>query len=90
LQRREGNLFKVRMSMTVDFTGLTGEDENPEMLVTGEAIIPFKGVFVTPENLSPKPLTVAEVKDMAKDYIELSAYQEPYKDGHSFILEPLI
>jgi hypothetical protein len=69
---------------------LTGRDRNPEMLVAGEAIVPFKGVFVTPENLFPKPTTVAEVKDVARDYIELSAYQAPYKEGDSFILKPLI
>ena len=90
VERHEGNLFKVRMSMIVDFTGFTGKDKNPEMFVTGETTVPFKGVFVTPENLFPKPMTVAEVKDIAKDYIELSAYQEPYKEKHRFILEPLI
>lgn len=89
VQRHEGNLFKVRMSMTVDFTGLTGEDRNPEMFVVGETIVPFRGVFVTPENLSPKPMTVAEVKDITTDYIDLSAYREPHKEKHSFILEPL-
>jgi hypothetical protein len=90
LQRHEGNLFKARMAMTVDFTGLTGRDENPEMFVAGETIVPFKGVFVIPENLFPKPMTVAEVKYIAKEYIELSAYREPYKEKHGFILEPLI
>mgnify|MGYP003575426195 CR=1 FL=1 len=90
LQRHEGHLFKVRMSMIVDFTGLTGEDENPEMFVAGETIVPFKGVFVIPDNLFPKPRTVAEVKDVASVYIEPSAYQEPYQEKHRFILEPLV
>lgn len=44
LQRHEANLFRVRMSMIVDFTGLTGNDRNADMFVVGEAIVPFKGV----------------------------------------------
>ncbi|HET6893072.1 MAG TPA: hypothetical protein VFH31_18345 [Pyrinomonadaceae bacterium] len=90
LQRHEANLFRVRMSMIVDFTSLTGNDKNSEMFVAGEAIVPFKGVFVTPENLSPKPITVAEVKEIAKDYIELSAYHEPEQEKHNFVFKPLI
>jgi hypothetical protein len=90
LRHREGHLFNVRMSMVVDFTGFTGRDRNPEMSVAGEALVPFEGVFVVPENLSPKPMTVSEVKDVAKDYVDLSAYGEPYREKHRFILEPLI
>ena len=89
LQRHEANLFRVRMSMTVDFTGLTGNDRNAVMVVAGEAIVPFQGVFVTPENLYPKPTTVADVKEIAKDYIDLTAYQEPQQENHNFIFKPL-
>jgi hypothetical protein len=90
LQHQEGHLFKVRMSMVVDFTGYTGRDRNPEMSVAGEALVPFKGVYVVPENLFPKPMTVSEVKEVAQDFIDLSAHREPYREKHKFIFEPLI
>lgn len=90
LQRDEGKFFNVSMSMIVDFTGLMGNDANPEMFVAGQAIVPFKGVFVTPENLFPKPTGVAEVKEIAKDYIDLSAYHEPQQEKHNFIFRPLV
>ena len=89
LQRHEANLFRVRMSMIVDFTGLTGNDSNPDMVAAGETIVPFRGVVVTPDNLYPKPTTVADVKEIAKDYIDLTAYEEPRQEKHNFIFQPL-
>lgn len=75
--------------MIVDFTGLTGNDRNPDMVVAGETIVPFRGVIVTPENFYPKPTTVANIKEIAKDYIDLTAYQEPEQEMHNFIFQPL-
>lgn len=44
-------------------------------------IVPFRGVLVTPGNLYPKPTTVADVKEIAKHYIDLTAYEEPQQEN---------
>jgi hypothetical protein len=89
LRHRVGDRFTVSMSMTVDFLGYYGGDENPEMMVNAEAELPFTGVIITPENLHPTPVNVAELERVASDFVDLSAFREPERRNHGFVLRPL-
>ena len=77
------------MRMTVDFLGFYGGDENPDMMVNAEAELPFTGLLITPENLQPTPVNVAELKLLAADFVDLTAFREPERRNRGFILRPL-
>ena len=90
LRHRVENRFTVAMSMTVDFLGYYGGDENPEMMVHAETDVPFTGLIIIPENLCPKPTTIAELKHIAADFFDLSSFREPERRNRGFILRPLV
>ena len=82
------NRFRLQMAMTVDFHGYTGDNANPEMLVTADAEIEYSGLSIVPENLFPKPDTSELAKDAASQFVDLNLYNEPVWEGHCFILKP--
>jgi hypothetical protein len=82
------NRFRIRLEMTIDFHGYIGGDANPEMRVAAETEIEYTGLVVIPENLFPKPLTPQLVKNVASEFVDLSAYHEPEKEQHRFLLRP--
>jgi hypothetical protein len=89
LRHRVEDWFTVSISMTVDFLGFYGGDENPEMMVSAEAELPFTGLIITAENLHPKPVNVAELERVASEFVDLSAFREPERRNHGFVLRPL-
>ncbi len=86
---RSGNTFDVAMQMAVDFAGYTGPDRNPSMVVRGRATVPFTGVIVVPENLSPNPNTPAKVSSAVGTYLDVTLLRPPERRGHAFWMEPL-
>jgi hypothetical protein len=77
------------MTMTVDFLGYYGGDENLAMMVHANADLPYTGLIITPENLSPKPVTIGELQRVATGFVDLSSFQEPERQNGAFILRPL-
>jgi hypothetical protein len=88
VRHRIENRFAVSMSMLVDFLGYYGGDENPAMMVHAEADVPFTGLIILPENLFPKPITIAEVESVAADFVDLSSFRAPELRHRGFILCP--
>jgi hypothetical protein len=77
------------MEMVVDLSGYAGPDKNPAMLVRGRAIVPYTGVIVVPENLSPKPHTPEEVSSAVGAYLHTTLLKAPELRRHAFRMEPL-
>jgi hypothetical protein len=86
---RTGNSFDVTMQMVVDFAGYRGPDRNPAMLVRGRATVPYTGVIVVPENLSPKPNTAVEVSHAVATYLDTTLLKAPERRNHAYWMEPL-
>jgi hypothetical protein len=86
---RSGGTFDVAMEMAVDFAGYKGPDKNSSMLVRGRTTVPFTGVIVVPENLSPKPDTPAKVSSAVATYLDITLLRLPERRGHAFRMEPL-
>jgi hypothetical protein len=89
LTRRESNLFRVEMGMVVDFKGYYEGDENPAMTVHAEVDVPFIGLLIIPDNLTPKPVSKEEFQAVAAEFVDLSAFGnlEPWK-SHGSIFPP--
>ena len=86
---RDGSRFDVEMEMLVDFSDDSADDSNPAMTVRGRAVLPFAGVIVVPENLSPKLVTPADVRSAVDRYLDTALLREPELRGHAFGLDPL-
>jgi hypothetical protein len=87
---RTGDRFDVAMEMTVDFAGYTGSDRNPAMLVRGHARVPFTGVMVVPENLTPAPNSPSEVSKAVADYLDTRLLKYPERRARAFRMEPCL
>jgi hypothetical protein len=90
IQRTSAADFQVSMAMTVNFSGYYGDDENPDLLVSGDVVIPFTGLLVVPDNLFPKPTTVEEVNGVAREFVDLNCYEAPELDRHRYVFQPRI
>jgi hypothetical protein len=90
LRHRRDNMFSVKVDMLVNFHGYYGEDENPAMPVQAEVEVPFIGLLVIPGNLFPKPNKPAELRKVASEFVDLSAYEEPQPwKTHDFVFRPV-
>jgi len=87
---RTGNSFDLDMEMIVDFEGYTGKDRNPAMLVRGRSTVPFSGVIVVPDNLSPKPNTPVEMRRAVAAFLDTTLLKGPEPWRHAFRMEPLL
>jgi hypothetical protein len=52
-------------------------------------LLPFIGLIITPENIHPTPVNVAELQRVVAEFVDLSAFREPERQNHGFILRPL-
>jgi hypothetical protein len=86
---RSGNCFELDMEMIVDFLGYTGEDRNQALLVRGRSMVPFAGVIVVPDNLSPKPNRPAEMRRAVAAYLDTTLLTDPQPWCHAFRMQPL-
>ena len=77
VNRRSGTQFRVSVEALIDFAGYYGDDQDPAMPVRAEADLPFTGLLVIPDNLSPPPSTPSELSAVACEFVDLSVYGEP-------------
>lgn len=82
LDRREAR-FRVRMGMTVAFTGYDGTDEDPAMEVQAEAWLPYEGLMV-PSTLEERPIPIAEARLLSDAFANMSEYGTPRGEGRTF------
>ena len=91
LFHRKANLFAVKMDMLVDYRGYYGGDDNPAMAVHAEVDVPFIGLLIIPDNLSPKPATPSQLQSVASQFVDLSSYEAPKPwQGHGSIFPPAV
>ena len=90
LRHLRGSLFTVKMDMLVDFQGYYGADQNPAMPVKAEVVVPFIGLLLIPGNLTPRPIEVGELRNVASEFVDLSMYNElePW-NSHGWIFRPV-
>ena len=50
--------------------------------------IPFRGVYVLRDNLSPKPSTPEEASAVLAPYMRLEDFKAPYREEHRYVFEP--
>jgi hypothetical protein len=86
---RDGDRFELSMDMVVEFSGYTGADGDPAMRVRGTAGVPYTGIAVVPENLSPAPATPADVTAALAPFLDPSLYTSPARQGNTYWLHPL-
>ena len=79
LDRRDENRFHVEMSMDVDFAGLEGDDEDPNMQVAGASTVPFAGIVVRPETFGVTD--AAAIESLAREHLDVDAYALVERDG---------
>jgi len=86
---RHGDHFDVSMGMIVDFAGVTETDSNPALQVRGQAVIPYTGVIVVPDNLAPPPRTPADVSALVSGFLDTSLHTSPKRREHAFRMKPM-
>lgn len=90
LRQKQNNVFRVSLDMVVEFLGYFGGDEDHAMPIHAEVDVPFIGLLVIPDNLFPKPSSPNDLRKVASQFVDLSAYEgpEPWK-SHGFIFRPV-
>jgi hypothetical protein len=88
LKRNGGTKFAAAMDMIVNFRGYAGGDEDPNLRVSGQTEINYRGVIVVKNNLSPKPTTEAKVLAVAEKFIDLAAYRAPVDEEWRWVFQP--
>lgn len=84
----QGNRFRVKMDLIVDFHGYAGGDEDPAMAVSADAEIEYTGLIVVPDNLFPNPQDAQDVCRVAAPFVDLTTYEAPERDDFRFVLRP--
>ena len=85
LRAINGQEFDVTMSMVVDFPGLTGEDANPEMLVTARTTLPFEGVWFRAGSGSDE-----KIKSIAGRFLDLDDFRMSKEANGAVLFKPAI
>lgn len=80
--------FHVELEMMVDFHGYLGGDANPVMRVAASTELQFTGLIVVPGNLDPKPDDEAAVISTASQFLDLSGFDPPLKQGFRYLFRP--
>jgi hypothetical protein len=86
---RDGARFDVAMEMVVDFEGTSAADRDPAMVVRAQALLPFIGVFVSPDGLGPEAVTPAEITSAVAPFLDPTVFQAPQPWRHTYRMEPL-
>lgn len=63
-------VFHVTMKMVVDF-------RKTQLQISAETDVPYTGLFVVKDNLTPKPTSVAKVLKVAEEFVDVQCYDEP-------------
>lgn len=84
----DNDRFEVELEMIVDFHGYLGGDVNPAMRVSASTDLVFTGLIVVPGNLDPKPADETTVISTASQYLDLSGYDPPLKQGFRYLFRP--
>jgi hypothetical protein len=88
LRHSEGARFHVRLEGEFTLEGFGALDAAPIAFeIEGE--VDFAGVYVIPNNLSPKPVTPAEAKACVAELLDVSTLEEPVWDRFRFVLAPI-
>ena len=88
LRRRTGALFDVTASLTVDIE-LPDGTLVADAEIHGAATAIFEGIYVLPDNLSPKPNTPALAKAALAPFLSLEDFAEPKWDRFRYVFEPV-
>jgi hypothetical protein len=83
---QKDNIFKVSFVTEIDFMGITEEDADPNLKISGETDIIYEGLWVLPNNLDKKPKNVSEITKIGGNFVELESYNEPHLDKNDFYL----
>ena len=84
----DNDRFRVELEMIVDFHGYLGGDANSAMRVAASTELQFTGLIVVPGNLDPKPADEPAVISVASEFLELSGYDPPLKQGFRYLFRP--
>ncbi|MFN7844387.1 MAG: hypothetical protein ACK5N9_21925 [Pirellula sp.] len=84
----DNDRFRVELEMIVDFHGYVGGDANPAMRVEASTELQFTGLIVVPGNLDPKPTDEVAVIRTASQFLDLSGYDPPLKQGFRYLFRP--
>ena len=84
----DNDRFRVELEMIVDFHGYVGGDANPAMRVGASTELQFTGLIVVPGNLDPKPTDEVAVISTASQFLDLSGYDPPLKQGFRYLFRP--
>lgn len=80
---REGASFRVRINLTVEFTGYDESDRDPKMPVSAECWLPFRGILV-PDALLPSSDDPRAACAMVTEFADLAAYHAPERGATTF------
>ncbi len=84
----DNDRFHVELEMIVDFNGYLGGDVNPAMRVAASTELQYTGLIVVPGNLDPKPADETAVVSTASQFLDLSGYDPPLKQGFRYLFRP--
>ena len=85
---RDGVTFRVRYDMSVQFSGLFNDDEDPDLLVSADVVIPYDGLLIHSSIVAPLPETIELARNVAARYVDLDSYEEPRLDHGLYVLKP--
>ncbi len=90
IDERDGVTFRVRYDMSVQFSGLSTDDEDPDLLVSADVVIPYNGLLIHSSIVAPLPENIEQARSVAARYVDLDTYEAPRLEVGAYVLKPTL
>ncbi len=90
IDERDGVTFRVRYDMSVQFSGLFSDDEDPDLLVSADIVIPYDGLLIHSSIVAPLPENIEQARSVAARYVDLDTYEAPRLEVGAYVLKPTL
>lgn len=87
LRRVTGAEFDIDLAMRLDFEDLDGAVQK-DALIEVTTRVPFEGVYISPDQLFPKPKTAEAATALLAKHIEVADFEPPRGDSSRYLFAP--